>query len=391
MTALDPALLELRDLCRQLAPDLRSRALAVDADPFDMDGHLDSPTLGLLRAASTPKRFREQDLPLNVAEYTDSCLARVVANLELARRGDAGALSANTGPSLAGLAVDALGSEAQQELFYRALADGRSWTFFAMTEPEHGSDATAMETRLEANQEADPGTDQGTALVPGHRLHGAKRYVANAGRGSIGVVFARIGPTPLAIRAVLVHSPAPGLTQRPLAMTGLRGACFGELAFDGVQVPPELMLGSHLPMSRRGLWGASRAFNVMRTQIAALALGTAFATLDYVAEQRPGAAGGDLVSARLRAAEALLYQAAAQVDHSPDDRRPPSIAKLHATDLAVQVTRWAEHALGPGSLLEHPLLEKWSRDVYAFEFMDGTGNILRLLIAPDAALLGAGK
>jgi alkylation response protein AidB-like acyl-CoA dehydrogenase len=380
MTALDPALRELRDLCRQIAPDLRSRALAVDAEPLDLDRHLDSPTLRLLRSASTPKRFRDQDVPLDVAEYTDSCLARVVANFELARGGDAGALSANTGPSFAGLAVDALGDEAQQELFYRAVADGRSWTFFAMTEPERGSDATAMQTSLAADPGADP--------ADGRRLNGTKRYVANASRGAIGVVFARVGPTPLAIRAALVQRPAPGLTGQALPMIGLRGACIGQLDFEDVHVPRELLLGSHLPMSRRGLWGAGRAFNVMRTQIAALAVGTGFAALDYVAQQRPGWSGGELVSARLRAAEALLYDAAAEVDRSPDDRRAPSVAKLHATDLAVQVTRWAEYALGPGSLLEHPLLEKWSRDVCAFEFMDGTSNILRTHIAPAAATVG---
>jgi alkylation response protein AidB-like acyl-CoA dehydrogenase len=79
----------------------------------------------------------------------------------------------------------------------------------------------------------------------------------------------------------------------------------------------------------------------------------------------------------------MLYDAAAEVDHCPDDRRPASIAKLHNTALAIRTTRWAAKALGPGSMLEHPLLEKWSRDVYAFEFMDGTSNILRLHTAPD--------
>jgi alkylation response protein AidB-like acyl-CoA dehydrogenase len=147
------------------------------------------------------------------------------------------------------------------------------------------------------------------------------------------------------------------------------------------------VLGSHLPASRRGLWGASRTFNVVRLQIAAIALGAAFAAVDYVREQRPRWAGHELVSARLEAARALLYDAAAEIDRAPDDRRPPSVAKLHTTDLAVRTTRWAAASLGPGSLLEHPLLEKWSRDVQAFEFMDGTSNILRLHTAPNVAPL----
>lgn len=369
---LDPALRELRDICRQIAQDLRSRALAVDADPDDVSQHLDAPSLTLLRTASTPKRFRQEDLPLRFAEYTDSCLARALANVELAR-GDAGILSANTGPSLAGLAVDALGDEAQRELFYRALADGRTWTFFAMTEPDRGSDATALTSRFAP----DPGG--------GHRLTGTKRYVANAARGSIGVVFARTGPTALSIRAALVHGPAPGFSGHALDMIGLRGARFGEMSFDGVHVPEEMLLGRHLPTSQRGIWGAGRTFNVMRVQIAAQALGVAFAISDYVLEHRPSAPGAELIAARLAAARELLYDVAAAVDRAPGDPRPPSIVKLHTTGLAVELTRWAERALGPGSLLEHPLLEKWCRDVCAFEFMDGTGNILRLHIAPDTA------
>ncbi|MGH3416981.1 MAG: acyl-CoA dehydrogenase family protein [Actinocrinis sp.] len=369
---LDPALRELRDTCRQIAKDLRSRALAVDADPDDVSQHLDAASLTLLRTASTPKRFRQEDLPLRFAEYTDSCLARALANLELAR-GDAGILSANTGPSLAGLAVDALGDEAQQELFYRALADGRTWTFFAMTEPDRGSDATALASRFEPD------------LDGGRRLTGVKRYVANAARGSIGVVFARTGSTALSIRAALVQCPATGFSGRALEMIGLRGARFGEMTFDAVHVPEELLLGRHLPTSQRGIWGAGRAFNVMRVQIAAQALGAGFAIRDYVLEHRPRPPGAELVSARLDAARQLLYDVAVSVDRAPSDPRPPSIVKLHTTGLAVELTRWAERVLGPGSLLEHPLLEKWCRDVCAFEFMDGTGNILRLHIAPDTA------
>lgn len=371
---LDPALRELRDICRQIARDLRSRALAVDGDPDDVSRHLDAPSLTLLRTASTPKRFRQDDLPLRFAEYTDSCLARALANVELAR-GDAGILSANTGPSLAGLAVDALGDEAQQELFYRALADGRTWTFFAMTEPDRGSDATALTSRLEPEPD----------LSGGQRLTGTKRYVANAARGSIGVVFARTGPTALSIRAALVQCPAPGFRGRSLEMIGLRGARFGEMTFDGVHVPETMLLGRHLPTSQRGIWGAARAFNVMRVQIAAQSLGVGFAIHDYVLEHRPQAPGAELVSARLAAARELLYDVAVAVDRAPADPRPPSIVKLHTTGLAVELTRWAERSLGPGSLLEHPLLEKWCRDVCAFEFMDGTGNILRLHIAPDTA------
>lgn len=371
MPELTPILRELRGMSGELAPELRAIALEVDADPFNSTRLRDSPVLELLRVIGTPKPFRAHEVSPCAEQFTETCLGRVVANIELAR-GDAGVLNACAAPSLAGFTVDALGDATQQELFYKELAANRPWTFFGMTEPEHGSDATAMRTRLDP----DPDT--------GYRLYGTKRYVANAERGAIGVVFARVGPTPLSIRAVLLRHPTPRFTGTTLPMMGLRGAQIGEMSFDGSPVEQDMVLGRHLPASRRGLWGANRAFNVVRLQIAAQALGVAFAIRDQVRALRPGWPGHELVSARLAAARELLYDTAIEVDAAPDDRRPPSIAKLHTTALAIEVGRWAESVLPPGSLLAHPLLEKWCRDVHAFEFMDGTTNILRLTVAPTA-------
>lgn len=370
---LDPALTELRGLSREIATDLRSRALSVDADPFDLDGHLAAPSLALLRSASTPEPYRDVEVPAALGSYPTRCVARVLANLELAR-GDAGILSANTGPSLAGLVVDALGSPAQRDHFYRALSDGRTWSFFAMTEPDRGSDAAAMTTRLDR----DPATG-------GSRLHGTKKYIANAFRAGVGVTLARTGSSALSLRAVLLDRPAPGLTAEPLDMIGLRGAGISVVRLDGVPVEPGRMLGSHLPASRRGLWAASRALNVMRVQIASQALGVAHALADLVRAERPHWAGCEPPELRLAAARAMLLGAAAALDAAPDDRRPPSAAKLHVVDLAARTSRWAARALGPGSLARNPLLEKWSRDLHAFEFMDGTSNILRLALAPEPA------
>ncbi|WP_258036908.1 acyl-CoA dehydrogenase family protein [Streptomyces sp. SM14] len=370
---LDPPLRALRADCRTAGRALRAHALAVDADPGGEQRQLDSPVLALMRAASTPKEFRTPGMPDDL-DSTDGCLPRVVATVELAR-GDAGVVCSNSGPSLAGVAVDTLGDEAQRAQFYDAIADGRSWTFFGMTEPARGSDAGAMETRLDALP--DP--------ADGYALTGAKRYVGNASRATVGVVFARTGSTALSIRGALVPLPAEGFVAEPLDMMGLRGARICQLDLERVRVPRAQLLGAHLPASRRGLWGIGRTFNAMRLQITALALGTAWAIHDGVAELRPGWAGLEPVTARLTAACALLYDAAAAVDLDPDARRPPSAAKLHGTDLAVRTAHWAANAAGPGGLLEHPLLEKWCRDVRAFEFMDGTSNIQRLHITGDIA------
>src|SRR5690606_12369341 len=104
-------------------------------------------------------------------------------------------------------------------------------------EPDHGSDATAMQTRL------DPLPDP----ADGYLLTGAKRYVGNASRASVGVVFGRLGRSPLSIRGALIPLPAPGFTAEPLDMIGLRGARICRVGLDGVHVPRAMLLGSHLP------------------------------------------------------------------------------------------------------------------------------------------------
>lgn len=370
MIELNARLCFIRDFCRELAEDLRARALSIDADPDAVESHFDSPAFALIRQSNTPARFRESvpGLPEDRLLDTDSCLENIVGALELAR-GDFGMTLSAPSPALAGIIVDLLGDERQKERFYTRLHGGRTWTFFAMTEPGRGNDATAMETRLDR---ADTG---------GRLLRGEKRYIGNGARGGVGVVFGRTGRSALSIRAALVEPPAAGWRARRLDMVGLRGAYLSELTFDGVPVPDDMLLGEHLPAARRGIWGAVKTFNNMRIQIAAAAVGTALAMVEYVLDVRKGAPGAQLVQARAEAARELAYEAAARIDRDPGQRYMASAAKLGAIRMAVQTAQWAGAALGPAGLLEHPLLEKWTRDVCAFEFMEGTGNIQRLHVA----------
>ena len=368
MIELDGPLRAARDAAREAGEDLRARALSIDADPDAMEAHFGSPVFARMRRAETPVEYRDP-VPGDVAPPDDeTCLQTVVAFIEISR-GDAATALACPGPGLAGVFVRLLGDEAQKERFYARLRDGRTWPFFAMTEPDHGTDATAMETRLERDGSG------------GWLLHGSKRYIGNGARGGIGIVFGRTGRSALSIRAALVEPPALGWSGRRLETIGLRGAYLSELRFDGVPVAGDMLLGEHLPVTRRGIWGALKTFNQVRLHVAAAAVGTAVAMAEYVAEHRKTAPGTQLALARAEAARQLVYEAAARIDHDPERGYFSSAAKLSATRMAVEIARWASGALGPAGLLEHPLLEKWTRDVCAFEFMDGTSNIQRLHVA----------
>lgn len=369
MIELDERLSALRRASAEIAGELRQHALAVDQDPYVMKPHLDLAAYRMIRQFMTPVRFTDEPPRVGRFEYApSSCLQQVVWTVELAY-GDAGMVMACPGPSLAGVLVDLLADEAQQARFYGALADGMTWSFFAMTEPDRGSDASALATAM-------------IKLADGsYLLSGAKRYIGNGSRGAIGVVFGRAGRGPLSIRAALVEAQAPGFAASSLDMVGLRGACLGEIRLDDVPVPAELVLGGQLPSARRGLWGAVRVFNTMRVHVAALAVGTGLALADLVRAERPRAPGAEDLAAQLEACRRLTYAAGAAVDRDRGAEGLPSLAKATATTLARQASRWALRSLPSDAIAEHPLLEKWSRDVCAFEFMEGTTDIQRLHVA----------
>lgn len=369
MIELDKRLRAVRDDCRDAIEDLRGRALSIDADPDDMEQHFNSPVYTMIRLSNTPPEYREAVLGGGYKLMkAKSVLEDIVGMVELAR-GDMSAMFACPCPALAGVYVSLLGNPAQQEKFYTRLHGGRSWTFFAMSEPDRGSDATNMQTRLEKDGSG------------GYLLHGAKRYIGHGARGSIGLVFGRTGRSALSIRAAMVEVPADGWRAQRLDTVGLRGAYLSELHFDGVPVAADMLLGEHLPVTRRGIWGAIKTLNNMRIQISASAVGTAMAMVEYVAEHRKNTPEVDLALARAEAGRQLVYQAAARLDADPERGYFASAAKLSAVRMAVRTAQWAAAAIGPAGLLEHPLLEKWTRDVRAFEFMDGTSNMQRLHVA----------
>ena len=375
---LDDKMRTLRAASRERAMFFRAQALALDADPDTVPRNLNRDDVDVVRRLMIPAAHNPA--PLRIGSYVYEgyhCLDNVVGLCELAW-GDPGFVLACPGTSLSGLVVAELGDEEQKERFFAEVLAEYQWTFFAVTEPGRGSDALQMSTELRSD-----GAD-------GHTLHGAKRYIGNGARGSRGVVFARTGKHPLSIRGVLVEAPDPGFRAETLDMVGLRGAAISELTFDGVPIPPERLLGRHLPTSRRGFMGAMHVFNHMRPHVAAMAVGIAQAVHDYTTAQitRPDAwlrAEFDQTGARIEAVRRLVYRAAAALDADSSDGRLGSVAKLEAVRLAAALTRRGPELLGRASLLEHPLLEKWQRDVTACEIMEGTSNIQRLAVAAGHA------
>ncbi|MGH2735461.1 MAG: acyl-CoA dehydrogenase family protein, partial [Actinomycetota bacterium] len=142
------------------------------------------------------------------------------------------------------------------------VARGRAVAAFALTEPDAGSDAAALQLR--ADRDGD-----------GWRLSGEKKWISNAPEADVYVVFARTGEAGArGVSAFVVEGGAAGLTGRALELVA--DHAIGALSFDGVRVEPDARLGEE----GEGFKVAMRTLDLFRPSVGAFAVGMASAALD---------------------------------------------------------------------------------------------------------------
>jgi acyl-CoA dehydrogenase len=372
MIELDGRTLAIQRRAREWAQELRPLALELDRDPDAIHRHLDVAIVRYLTRMPIPPEYNPDPVVVDGHRfYGTGTLERVVFAEEVAV-GDAGMLLSAPGPVMSGVLVDALGDERQKEWFYSRIVERPTWTFFALTEPGRGSDAGAMRTTLT------PGADGG------HVLNGAKRYVGNAARADMGVVFARSRPGPLGVTAVLAETASPGFTAEPLETIGLRGLRITAITLDDVPIPADRVLGRHLKPTRRGMWSAVQGLNRLRPGVAAFGLGIARAAHEYALANRRSLTAHerhalDRLGRRAEGVRQLIWRSAIAVDEGdPAAGHLASAAKARASRFAEDATLEVLGLFGRGARLEHPLLDKLARDARGVEFMEGTGNIQKL-------------
>ncbi|TBL44489.1 MULTISPECIES: acyl-CoA dehydrogenase family protein [unclassified Micromonospora] len=380
---LDDRMRALDRHCWSVSGEFRKLGELLDQDPDAIDDHLDLPGVLLYRFFSIPRRYWPAlDVPPQVAAVCGTSLAQAVV-WERFSYADPNVLLAGPGPALSSDAIHALADEEQTDRWFRRFAARPDHTFFAVTEPAKGSAATELTTTLR------PATD-GDGWV----LNGEKTYVGNGARGQVGLVFCRRAPGPWGIEAVLVEASSPGFSAELLPSVGLRGARISRMRFEDVRIPARNLLGQHRRPTQRGLHGARQVFYRARPGIAAMAVGCAQAVCDHVRGQgvRDGGAGGDRLAAvedRIAAIRRLIHRIAADIDGGLIDPHRIAAAKAGAARVAEDATVLAAELLGPASLLDDPWLEKVYRDVRAFEFMEGAGNV-HLLSVFQGLLKGSG-
>lgn len=343
----------------------RALGARIDRQPGEVRAIAGFPLAGALNRLGLPVAFGGAE-----QEAADAGLAHRCALYEALGFIDPNLAFGAPGPGMAGFVVAALGNESQTQAFFSRFAQGPAWSFFALTEPDHGSDAGAI--RLAARP-----------VAGGYRLTGEKYLVGHGVHADIGIVFARFDDGPLGVRPVLMApADAPGFRAQRLPVHGCRGSNVSRLVLDDVFVPDDDVLGAHLRPTERFRRGASATFDALRPCIGALALGVARGALARAVED--GLLGESERGFRESAALTLdglsrhCRELCAALDAGARPTREAGFAKALAYRAAAGIVREIVLRAPPGAAIEAAWLARARRDLGAFEYAEGVSTIHRL-------------
>ena len=318
------------------------------------------------------------------AEYGGAGLdvmSYAIAVEELARvDGGAGViLSAHV--SLGSWPIFAFGTEEQKRKYLVPLAKGEKIGAFGLTEPNAGSDAGGTET---------------TAIDKGDHwlLNGGKIFITNAPKADTYVVFAVTTPDigTRGISAFIVEKGWKGFTFGDhYDKMGIRSSTTAELIFNNVRVPKENMLGKE----GEGFKIAMATLDGGRIGIAAQALGIAQGAFEHAlayakervqfgkpigAQQIISFKLADMAT-KLRCARYLIYSAAELKEQHEPYGMESAMAKMYASDIALEVTNDALQIFGGSGFLKGMEVERAYRDAKITTIYEGTNEIQRVVIA----------
>jgi short-chain 2-methylacyl-CoA dehydrogenase len=317
-------------------------------------------------------------------DYFALCLALE----ELGKVDQSVAITLEAGVSLGAMPVYRFGTDAQKRDWLPQLASGRVLGAFGLTEPGGGSDAGATKTTA--------------VLDDGHWvINGSKQFITNSGTDitKLVTVTAVTGERDgkKEISSVLVPIPAPGFTVGPAYdKVGWKASDTHPLSFDDVRVPEENLLGE------RGCGYANflRILDEGRVAIAALSTGAAQGCVDesvkYAQERE---AFGQLIGrhqsiaftiarmeARAHTARTAYYDAAALMLAGKPFKKRAAIAKLVASEAAMDNARDATQIHGGYGFMNEFVVARHYRDSKILEIGEGTSEVQLMVIARELGL-----
>ena len=285
--------------------------------------------------------------------------------------------------NMASWMIDTFGSEDQRQAWLPRLTSMELIASYCLTEPGSGSDAAGLKTKAVRD-----GDD--------YVLTGSKQFISGAGASDIYVVMARTGEDgPKGVSTFIVEKDAPGLSFGANEQKmGWNSQPTRQVILDGVRVPAANRIGEE----GHGFRFAMAGLDGGRLNIAACSLGGAQTALDkalaYAKERKQfGKAIADFqatqfkladMETELQAARVMLYEAAQRLDaRSPDATRWCAMAKRLVTDTGFKVANDALQIHGGYGYLADYEVERIVRDLRVHQILEGTNEIMRVIISRD--------
>jgi alkylation response protein AidB-like acyl-CoA dehydrogenase len=320
-------------------------------------------------------------------DYFTLCLALE----ELARVDSSVAVTVEAAVSLGAMPIFRFGTPEQKAQWLPRLTSGEALAAFGLTEPGAGSDAGATQTRAVLDQA------RGEWVI-----NGTKAFITNSGTDitCLVTVVAVTGLKPdgsKELSTIIVPSGTPGFTVAPgYSKVGWCASDTHELSFDDVRVPAANLLGAR----GRGFAQFLQILDEGRIAIAALSVGLAQGCVDesvkYAKDRVAfGHPIGDYqaiqfmiadMEMRAHTARVGYYDAAARMLEGLNFKRYAALAKMHASNAAMENARWATQVHGGYGFMNESAVGRFYRDAKILEVGEGTSEVQRMVIARELGL-----
>ncbi len=311
-------------------------------------------------------------------------MALVIAIEELGKVCASTAATMMAHTSLGSAPIAVFGTEIQKQKYLSKLASGKMLGAFGLTEPNAGSDA---------------GNTQTSAVLDGENtflVNGQKAFCTNAGKAGIIIFTAKLieHGEEKGISAFIVEAGTPGLSLgEPEKKMGWKASDTRSVFFENMRIPKENILGN----PSQGFKQFLKTLTGGRITIGALSLGTAQggyeAALNYSNERK--AFGKNInkfqaisfkladMATQIQAAKHLVYHAAWLKDNGYDVIKEAAMAKLYASEMAMNITTEAIQVHGGYGYIKEYDVERFFRDAKILEIGEGTSEIQRIIIARE--------
>jgi len=283
--------------------------------------------------------------------------------------------------ALGGYPILLFGSDEQKACYLPDIASGRRLVAFGLTEANAGSDAARIQT---------------TAVEDGDDwiINGTKQWITSGGEAEIYTIITMTNRNKGArgATAFILEKGDPGFSfGRKERKMGLNASSTRELVFNECRIPKDRMLGK----KGQGFIMAMRTLDLARPGIGAMAVGLAQAALDEAVKYARQRIQFDQpiisfqaiqhmladMATRIEASRALVYSTARTIDAGANDvAKLSAMAKLFATDMAMQVATDAVQILGGYGYMKSYPVEKMMRDAKVLQIYEGTNQIMRNVI-----------